>query len=58
MVSVYVLSTSFSIRTSFMGFVGTVFSAYNAHITKLDKNQYPFHTAEERLGGVLRASPS
>ena len=31
----YVLSTSFSIRTSFMGFVGTVFSAYNIHMAKL-----------------------
>lgn len=27
----YVLSTSFSIRTSFMWFVGTVLSAYNTH---------------------------
>jgi hypothetical protein len=58
MVCAYVLSTSFSIRTSFMVFVGTVFSAYDTHITKLDKNQYLIHTAEERLGGVLRASPS
>jgi len=41
-----------------MGFVGTVFSAYNTHIAKLSKNQYHIHIAEEGLGGVLEASPS
>ena len=41
-----------------MGFVGTVFSAYNIHIAKLSNNQYPIHNTGEGLDGVLQASPS